>query len=52
MKTIRIRTPDGAIHTMPRDMKLKEAIEKLRTKGIQLTGKQLADGLFLARSIH
>lgn len=52
MNVIRFRTPDGAIHTMPRGIKLKDAIEMLRAKGIELTGQRLVDGLLLARSIH
>lgn len=51
MNTIRIRTPDGAIHTMPRGMKLADAVASLRRKGIQITGR-LVDGMWQARSIH
>lgn len=51
MNVIRFRTTDGAIHTMPRGMKLADAVATLRRKGIQLTGV-LVDGIYQARSIH
>lgn len=51
MNVIRYRAPDGAIHSLPRGLKLADAVKQLRTNGLQLTGV-LVDGLWQARSIH
>lgn len=51
MNVIRYRAPDGAIHSLPRGIRLTDAVAKLRTRGLQLTGV-LVDGLWQARSIH